>query len=148
MSYQHTPNTVREHQHQSNRRKTHAIFGESEYECLNQGNEPTFVVCNNEKVTDLTLGTNKIGNLVSNWQASNEPSSSDHRYISYQMGYQVTSREPMRTNWESYTEILKVNMETISRSICTIKETAATGHHPVLLPNCPAKTTCSPTTAP
>jgi hypothetical protein len=94
---------------------------------LNQGNEPTFVVCNNEKVTDLTLGTNKIGNLVSNWQASNEASSSDHRYISYQMGNltinQVTSRDPMRTNWESYTDILKVNLETISRSICTIKET-------------------------
>jgi hypothetical protein len=32
---------------------------------LNHGNEPTFVVCN-RKVTDLTLGSNKIGDLVSN----------------------------------------------------------------------------------
>jgi hypothetical protein len=33
---------------------------------LNHGNEPTFVVFNGKEVTDLTLGTNKIGNLVSN----------------------------------------------------------------------------------
>jgi hypothetical protein len=33
---------------------------------LNQGNEPTFVVRNRKEVIGLTLGTNKIGNLVSN----------------------------------------------------------------------------------
>jgi hypothetical protein len=33
---------------------------------LNQGNEPTFLTCNRKEVTDLTLGTNKIGNVVSN----------------------------------------------------------------------------------
>jgi hypothetical protein len=48
---------------------------------LNQGNEPTFVIRNRKGVIDLTLGTNRIGNLVSNWHASDEPSSSDHRYI-------------------------------------------------------------------
>jgi hypothetical protein len=31
---------------------------------LNHGNEPTFVTCNRKEVIDLTLGTNKIGNLV------------------------------------------------------------------------------------
>jgi hypothetical protein len=48
---------------------------------LNQGNEPIFVVCNRKEVIDLTLGTNNIGNLVSNWHVSGEPSFSDHRYI-------------------------------------------------------------------
>jgi hypothetical protein len=32
-----------------------------------QGNKPTFVVCNRKEAVDLTLGTNKIGNLVSKW---------------------------------------------------------------------------------
>ncbi|PNF19291.1 hypothetical protein B7P43_G07515 [Cryptotermes secundus] len=31
---------------------------------LNHGNEPTFVVCNRKEVSDLTLGTNSIGNLT------------------------------------------------------------------------------------
>jgi hypothetical protein len=35
-----------------------------------QPTEPTFVVCNRREVIDLTLGTNKIVYLVSNWQAS------------------------------------------------------------------------------
>jgi hypothetical protein len=33
---------------------------------FNQGNNPTLVVRNRKEVIDLTLGTNKIGNLVSN----------------------------------------------------------------------------------
>jgi hypothetical protein len=37
---------------------------------LNHNNEPTFMVCNRKEVTDLTLGTNKIVNLVSNWHVS------------------------------------------------------------------------------
>ncbi|PNF39986.1 hypothetical protein B7P43_G15921 [Cryptotermes secundus] len=41
---------------------------------LNHGNEPTFVVCNRKEVTDLTLRTNNIGNLVSNWYVSDKPS--------------------------------------------------------------------------
>jgi hypothetical protein len=31
---------------------------------LNHANKPTFVVCNRKEVTDLTLGTKKIVNLV------------------------------------------------------------------------------------
>jgi hypothetical protein len=46
---------------------------------LNHGNEPTFVVCNKKEVIDLTLGTNNIANLVSNWHVADEPSLSDHR---------------------------------------------------------------------
>jgi hypothetical protein len=47
---------------------------------LNRSNKHTFVVCNRKKVIDLTLGTNKIGDLVSDWHVSDEPSLSDHRY--------------------------------------------------------------------
>jgi hypothetical protein len=33
---------------------------------LNRGNEPTFVFSNRKEVTDLTLGTNTIEDLVTN----------------------------------------------------------------------------------
>jgi hypothetical protein len=49
---------------------------------LNHGNEPNFVVRNRKDVIDLTLGTNKIGDLVSNWHVSDEPSLSYHRFAS------------------------------------------------------------------
>jgi hypothetical protein len=48
---------------------------------INQGNKPTFVVHNRREVIDLTLGTDKIGNLVANWCISDEPSLLDHTCI-------------------------------------------------------------------
>jgi hypothetical protein len=67
---------------------------------LNHGNEPSFVVCNRKEVIDLILGTNKMVNLVSNWQVSDEPPISDHRYTCFQIGNisinQVTFRNPRR----------------------------------------------------
>jgi hypothetical protein len=53
---------------------------------LNHGNELAFVVCNWREVIDVTLGTKKIVNLVSNWHVSDEPSLSDHKYICFQIG--------------------------------------------------------------
>jgi hypothetical protein len=92
---------------------------------LNCGNEPTYVV-SNRKVIDLTLGTNEIENLVSNWHVSDEMSLSDHRYICFQLGNisinQVTYRNPRRTNWESYKDDLKGNLETLPRKMRTIKD--------------------------
>jgi hypothetical protein len=73
---------------------------------LNLGNEPTFVVCNRKQVIDLTIGTNKIKNLVSNWHVSDEPALSDHGHVCFQIGNiattRVTFRDPKRTSWESY----------------------------------------------
>jgi hypothetical protein len=87
---------------------------------LNHGNKPTFVVYNGKEVIGLTLGTNKIGNLVSNWHTSDEPSLSDHRYICFQIGNittnRITFRNPMRTNWELYRDDLKVNLEIITQN--------------------------------
>jgi hypothetical protein len=53
---------------------------------LNQGNEPTFMISNRRDITDLTLGSDCIGNLVRKWHVSDEPSLSDHRYILFQIG--------------------------------------------------------------
>jgi hypothetical protein len=92
----------------------------------NHGNEPTFVVCSSKEVIDMTLGPNKIGNLVSNWHVSDEPSLSDHRYLCFQIGNitteRVTFRNPRRTNWESYKDDLKMNLEITSRRIRTIRD--------------------------
>jgi hypothetical protein len=52
---------------------------------LNKGNKPTFVVSNRQKIIDLTLGTDKVGDLVSDWHVSDETSLSDHRYILFQV---------------------------------------------------------------
>ena len=93
---------------------------------LNKGNEPTFVVSNRQEVTDLTLWTDKIGQLLSNWHVSDETSLSDHRYILFQVGdleiSRVTHCNHKRTNWESYQEDLNVNLR------------VATGHSLLLSP--------------
>jgi hypothetical protein len=93
---------------------------------LNHGNEPTFMVSNRKEVIDLTLGTNKIANLVSNWHVSDETSLSDHRYIYFQICNilinQVTYKNRRRTNWESYKDNLKVNLETLPHNMRTIKD--------------------------
>jgi hypothetical protein len=52
---------------------------------LNKGNEPTFVVSNRQEVIDLTLGTDKVVDLASDWHVSDETSLSDHRYILFQV---------------------------------------------------------------
>jgi hypothetical protein len=73
---------------------------------LNKGNKPTFVISDRKEVIDLTLGTDKIGDLVTNWHVSDEISMSDHRYVVFQVGdlevTRLTYRNPKRTNWESY----------------------------------------------
>ena len=69
---------------------------------LNKGNVPTFVISNTMEVIDLTLGTDKIGDLVTNWHVSYEISLSVHRYIVFQVGdleiTRLTYRNPKRTN--------------------------------------------------
>jgi hypothetical protein len=100
---------------------------------LNKVNEPTNAVRNMKKVIDLTLGTNKIGNLVSNWHVPEETSLSDHKHIpSFLLTYtyfqtgniaitRVTFRNSKRTNWESYKHNLRANLVAILRSIRMIR---------------------------
>jgi hypothetical protein len=125
---------------------------------LIQGNEPTFIVCNRKEVTDLTIGTNKISNLVNNWHVSEGPTLSDHGYTCFQIGNMVLNhtsfRDYKRTNWELHRDDLKVNLETISWNIHTARDV----HRSVdqlqqaiisaYCQTCPAKTTLSPRNAP
>jgi hypothetical protein len=125
---------------------------------LNRGKEPAFVVHNRKEVVDLTLGTNKIGDLVSNWHVSDEPSLSDHRYICFQIGNittnYVTFRNPKRTKWESYKDGLKGNLEIISHKIRMMKDIDRSvdqlqrAINLSYYQNCPVKTTRSPRMVP
>jgi hypothetical protein len=58
-----------------------------------------------------------MGDLVSNWHVSDDPSLSDDRYICFQISNittnYVTFRNPKRTKWESYKDNLKGNLEII-----------------------------------
>jgi hypothetical protein len=130
----------------------------SDLNILNHRNEPNFVVCNRREVIDLTLWTNKIVNLVSNWHISDEPSLSDYRYICFQIDNisinQVTFRNPKKTNWESYKDDLKVNLETVSRRTRMITDTDRSVDQlqraiiSSYYQNCPVKTTHSSGTTP
>ena len=77
---------------------------------LNKGTQPTFVISNRKEATDLTLGTDKTGDLVANGHESDAISLSDHKYIVFQVGDPEVTRptyhKPKRTNWESYQEDL------------------------------------------
>jgi hypothetical protein len=120
---------------------------------LNSINELTFVVCNRKEVIELTLGTNKIGILVSNWHVYDKPSLSDHRYICFQKGNitnYVTFRNPMRSNWELYKEDLKANLQFSSRRLHSIRAIDWSVHKlqwTIILScywNCPGQTIRSP----
>jgi hypothetical protein len=134
------------------------FLANSNLNILYHDNDPTFVVCNWKEVIDLKPGTNKIGNLVSNWHVSDKSSLWAHRHISFQTRTitinQVTFRDPRRTNWESYKSIVKVNLETISRRIRTMRDIERCVHQlqqAIILSyyhNCPAKTTGSTRMAP
>jgi len=53
---------------------------------FNKGNEPTFVISNRKEIIHLTLGSDKIVDLVTNWHVSDEISfyqTTDTKYFNY-----------------------------------------------------------------
>jgi hypothetical protein len=92
---------------------------------LNQGNKSTFVVRNRKKVADLKPATNKVGNLVTGMYPMSHLCQTS--YIRFQICNTaitwVTFRDPNRTNWKSYKDYLSVNLETILKNICMIRNT-------------------------
>jgi hypothetical protein len=61
---------------------------------------PNSVIHNRKEVINLTLGTNDIGNLLSNWHISDEPSLSDYRYVFFQIGNTAITRVTFRDSKE------------------------------------------------
>lgn len=62
----------------------------------------------------MTLGTDKIGGLMTNWHVSDEISLSVHRYVVCEVGdlevTRLTLCKPKGTNWESNPEDQNVNL--------------------------------------
>ena len=73
---------------------------------VNKGNNPTFVTRQRSEVIDLTICTSYINNSIKNWYVSMEESSSDHRYICFQItgvDREITTyRNPKRTDWGNF----------------------------------------------
>jgi hypothetical protein len=103
------------------------IWLSSNLNILNQGDKSVFLIHNRKEVIDLTLGANKIGNLINNWHVSNEPSLSNHGYICFWKGNtaitRVAFRDPKGTKWESYKNDLRLNLVTMLGKICPIWDT-------------------------
>jgi hypothetical protein len=116
------------------------------------------VVSNRQEVIDLTLGTDKVVDLVSDWHVSHETSLSDHRYILFQVSdieiSEITYRNRTRTNWESYQEELKVNLGAVPRvvhSVWDMELAVDLVQHAILSSyhkNCPARMALSPRRVP
>jgi hypothetical protein len=129
-------------------------FTSTNVNILNKGNEPTFVVSNRQEVIDLKLGTENIGDLVSNWHVSDESSLSDDRYILFQVGdveiSRITYRNSKRTDWETYREDLKINLGVVPRvvhlvqdvdlAVYLVQQAILSSYHQ----NCPARVALSP----
>lgn len=81
----------------------------------NVGNEPTFIDIRRRDVIDLTLSTVRANRSIKNWRVSDEPSSSDHRYIRFDIDaerkYKGAYRNPRTTGWDLYRERLESGLE-------------------------------------
>ncbi|XP_072766278.1 uncharacterized protein [Anoplolepis gracilipes] len=80
---------------------------------FNRGIEPTFIDSRRQEVIDITICTDKVAGLISDWRVSNKPSGSDHRSIHLSLRHNpdiVWSRNPRKTNWEGYRMDLKVRL--------------------------------------
>ncbi|XP_044575186.1 uncharacterized protein LOC123258995 [Cotesia glomerata] len=77
-------------------------------EILNVGSKPTFVTSQRQEVIDLTLGSRKIAQMVTDWGVSKEDTLSDHRQINFSVkgnkdnGTRDTYRNPRSTDWLKY----------------------------------------------
>jgi hypothetical protein len=97
------------------------------------------VIHNRKEVTNLTPQINKTGNQVLNWHISDKSSLSYYRYTFFQEGNtaitQVTFRDPMRTNWESYKDGLRASLEMLQKfhMIQDIDLAAKPSSYPILI---------------
>jgi hypothetical protein len=83
-------------------------------EILNRGSELTFCSGSRLEVSDITLGTLKFLESITDWEVSSEPSLSDHRHILFTLRGSVPVRlirNPRGTNWGSFKGNLQDRLE-------------------------------------
>lgn len=78
---------------------------------LNRGNAPTFENRIRQEVLDITIASPSLTHYCANWHVSKEASLSDHKHICFNMCTSLkvleNFRNPKRTNWNHYQELLK-----------------------------------------
>ena len=76
----------------------------------NRGNTPTFHNAIREEVIDITICDEQSNNMISNWAVSPDASLSDHSQIHFEICGLVRNiinyRNPRKTNWAKYSELL------------------------------------------
>lgn len=88
---------------------------------LNRGNAPTFVTSERQEVIDITLCSNTIRQHIHKWRVADEESSSDHRYIKFELvddvesTEQIVRRNPRKTNWDAFRSNLERRTKKIKR---------------------------------
>ena len=79
----------------------------------NVGNKPTFINKTREEVIDVTLCSNFVHDMVTNWSVLNQHSFSDHSYISFSVSLPKSHLRKAKlgpnirkANWEKFQNIL------------------------------------------
>ncbi|KAL0811348.1 hypothetical protein ABMA28_009758 [Loxostege sticticalis] len=78
---------------------------------INIGSEPTFVNSRSQTIIDLTLATEAISNLISDWHVSREASCADHRWIRFNLNLTLPRsrprRQPRKTDRHAFVRMVK-----------------------------------------
>ena len=87
---------------------------------LNQGTRPTFMNVLREEVLDITFVTDNLADGVHDWRVSDAESFSDHMYIDFNLNLKSsinnnTFRNPRKTDWKLYRQILQENRDKSGR---------------------------------
>ena len=82
----------------------------------NRGTTPTFVNSRgHNSIIDLTITNDKGSDIVCNWKVGLDESSSDHRYIRFNIATEQTTKKKIRltknTDWDKMNEILTQSQE-------------------------------------
>lgn len=85
---------------------------------VNRGSVPTFSTGRGETVIDITICSLPVSRDIRNWHVSKDVTMSDHRYVKFWLEGRALRprylRNPRKTNWEKYQELLKEKISNIS----------------------------------
>ena len=93
-----------------------SLIAEKDLTVLNEGSRPTFETVRAESIIDVTMVNSAFYNTmnVNDWQVlGDEPSFSDHKYITFSWGKYIPAQRQYRNlkkaNWSSFKELTKTN---------------------------------------
>ena len=103
------------------------IISQYSLRVLNVGSKPTWKRGNSNSIIDITLGTENVQNIVTNWKVRNENYSSDHFMIEFLVKCRVQTPPTIKkTDWNSFSRHLVIDdLSYPSWSWSTIEKEAA-----------------------